>query len=282
MSNHHQRRARCHAAVVALSICVLLTPGLSGQPASPPAIGIVDQIRGPWKLVQRNFLISRGEMIYEGQTVGVGRATSGFISILLFATNQRWDKKCSEAEPCEGTYRPSAGAARAESRKGFLTFFLDYWTPDRPLEPMLMGSRSAGDRGPGHALLERSAQGVSLKPALSNVAPGSYRVTIVPAPGSTSEGRAGWEGPLSVGTEGRSDIAGLSTGLFILTLSSESGQTVGSNAVLLVIDDTEPHLRAAWEEAQAMARAWTSASPVTLDTWFARALYSIDARRKRP
>jgi hypothetical protein len=282
MSNQSQRRARCRAAVVALSVCVLLGPDLSGQPAPPQAIGIVDQISGPWKLVQRNFLISRGEMVFEGQTVGVGRATSGFISILLFATNQRWEKKCSQAEPCEGTYRLSAGGARSESRKGFLAFFLDYWTPDRPLEPMLMGSRSAGDRGPAHALLERSPQGVSLKPALANVAAGQYRITIVPAPGSTSAGGAGWEGVLTVGAEARSEIAGLSTGLFILTLSSESGQTVGSNAVLLVIDATEPHLRAGWEEAQAMARTWTSPSPVTIDTWFARALYSLDAHRKRP
>lgn len=281
MSIHHQRRAWWRAGVAALSICVLLPLGLSGQPASPQAIGIVDQISGPWKLVQRNRLISRGEMIFEGQTVSVGRATSGFIAVLLFATNQRWEKKCGQGQPCEGTYRPSAGLVRSE-RKGFLAFFLDYWTPDRPLEPMLMGSRSAGDRGPAHALLERSPQGVSMKPALANVAPGSYRITIVPAPGSTSAGGAGWEGVLTVGAEARSEVAGLSPGLFILTLGSESGQTVGSNAVLLVIDATETHLRAAWEEAQAMARAWPAVSPVTLDTWFARALYSLDAHRKRP
>jgi hypothetical protein len=275
----HERRAE-YRAVIAVLICSIFGPALPAQSEKEPPVGIVDRVEGPWYLVQTNQLIHRGQMLHQGQTIQIEPSSSASVSILMFASNQMWEQKCSEAAPCKGSYRLTANAVTRDKGSSFWRFFTDYWSADRPLEPTLMGSRSGG-HGPSHALLERSPAGVDLKPALGKVTPGEYDVQLIPAPGSTGAG-PGWRGVVSIGPGLSPQIPAVPNGLYLMSLTSKAGESVGSAAAVLVIDQKESNLRAAWEEAQAATRAWTTASAVTIDAFLARALYSLDAQRKQP
>jgi hypothetical protein len=247
-------------------------------PSSQP-VGIVDQVNGSWQLVQPQMrFLARGELIYSGQTVFTQRTTSGSVSILMFASGQRWEKRCSAAAPCEGSYRPSATGDAQKSQTGFWAFFVSYWTPERQLEPVVLGSRSAGDGGPRHALLERSPAGVDLAPALEKVKPASYRLTLAPASSSTTSGKR--QETFRIDPNTPSVIVQLLPGLYLLTLGTEAGETVGSSATVLVIDQTDTRIRTAWEEARAVAGAWP-ASDLTIEALLVRTLYALDAQRKR-
>lgn len=271
MSTGHLSRA----VVVALFAGSVLALGVSAQSNSPQPFGIVNQVSGPWKLVQSNLLLARGQMILTGQTISIGTSTDGSVSIAMFGRRQMWEKKC----PCQGSYRLSSDAEGSLTR--FWKFFVDFWTPDRAPQPVLMGSRSVGVV-PNPALLDRTETSVDLRPALEQVAPGSYQITITPVSGSATIDRAAWQGKVSVEPGQASTIPSIPSGLYLMTLSSDSSATGGASTTILVLDGTASDLRAAWVDAQTMARAWSGVSDVTIEAFLVRALYSIDAQRKRP
>jgi len=227
---------------------------------------------------QQMRFVARGELIYRGQTLFIDRSTSGLVSVVMFANGQKWERRCSEAAPCEGSYRPSAAGDGQKSSTGFWAFFVSYWTPERQLEPLVLGSRSTGGNGPRHALLQRSSTGVDLQPALENVKPGSYRVTLAPVSASiSSEPR---RETLRIDPNASPVFPRLSPGLYVLTLMTEAGETVGSSATVLVIDETDTKIRTAWEEARSVAAGW-SASELTIEAMLVRTLHALDAQRKR-
>ena len=262
------------SAVVALFVGSTLAVPVSGQSSGAQPFGIVNQISGPWKLVQSNLLLARGQMILNGQSITIGTSTIGSVSIAIFGRREKWEKTCTQAAQCQGSYRLSSDVPTSASR--FWKFFVDFWTPDRAPQPVLLGSRSA-DAAPNPALLDRTEATVDLRPALEQVAAGSYEITITPLAGSGSLGRPAWQGKVSVAPGQPSTIPAVPAGLYQLTLSSG-----GSSTTVLILDGPVPDLRAAWVDAQTMARTWTGVSEVTIEAFLVRALYSIDAQRKRP
>ena len=269
---------RYGAVTVLVCLHVSAWAALAQTPSSQP-IGIVDQVNGSWRLVQQQMrFLARGELIYAGQTVFIDRATSGSVSILMFASGQKWEKHCTVATPCAGSYRPSSAGDSERHPAGFWAFFVSYWTPDRQLEPVVMGSRSAGDGGARHALLERSATGVDLAPALEKVKPASYHITLAPASASTTSAKR--QERLKIAPNAPVVMAQVSPGLYLLTLDTEAGEAVGSSATVLVIDKTDTKIRTAWEEARSVAGTWP-ASDLTIEALLVRTLYALDAQRKR-
>ncbi|SRR6266478_4756185 len=242
---------------------------------NPEPIGMVDRVSGKWIRAQDGVELRRGELIFEGQTVLVERTTSASISIFMFATLQLWEKKCTEQSPCGGSYGPPVPT----TQWGIFALFKSYWTPDRRLPPVLLAGRSFAGHGPNHALLQRLGTSVSLKPALEKVSAGLYTVKLSPAPDPLSVNVvSARDAAVRVGPDATPEIKGLTNGLYILTLVSEAGDTVGSNAVVLVSSSENGQVQEMWAEAKAQAQTWKAASPATVDIFLARVLYSLDAQ----
>lgn len=272
MARYQLRMFRA-APLVAIVGSLVLAPAASPQTAPPPPIGMVDLVSGPWRLVQQNRLLARGQFVYEGQTVSVGRSTTGTISIVMFATRQRWEKRCDASAPCQGSYRlPSPEGRKLPS---ILAFVRSYWTPERELEPIVMGSRSTAAGGAVHALLLRSSGGVDLESSINQVTPGKYAVALMPAAATSPA----WRAVIEVGPDARPAAPPeLAAGLYTLTLETQSGESVGSVATVLVINEDDAAIRAAWDEARAEADTWL-ASEATVGMWLVRVLYALDAQR---
>lgn len=249
---------------------------LDGEP-----IGIVDRISGEWWRAQDRRVLTVGELIYTGQTVLVSRPTShASISIVMFATGQRWEQACREASPCQGSYRPAATDAR---QTGFWAFLSAFWTSDRRLDVVVPGSRSAEDHGPNHALLLRSGTSVGLGPALERVRAGSYRVTLTAAPDSPSAGSvSSFEDRIRIGPDAGAEVQGLAPGLYLLALANGAGERVGSDAAVLVVDRDDVRSEQVWKDARARMNAWSTLSPRTVDALLVCVLYALDAGRGRP
>jgi hypothetical protein len=243
------------------------------QPAEP--IGFVDAVSGRWLGVQDGQPLARGQLVYSGQTVTIGQATSGFVRIRLFAGMQPWERVCTEREPCAGTYRPPSPA---DAARGFWAFLSSFWKPGQQLPPVLAGTRSVNDVGPEHAFVHASGGTVDLRPALGTVPAGRHTLWLSPAPGGSLDGEdAGRESPVDLDAGGPVPVA-LRPGLYVLTVADHTAQPVGHNVLVLVRDAADPRGLTTWIEARQQAARLENVAPATRAALLAHTLYALDAQ----
>lgn len=241
--------------------------------AEPPSIGIVDHVSGRWKRAQDRQTLIRGQLLYANQTITTGRADTGSIGIVLFAGNERWEKICSVAAPCAGSYRPSP---TARSSRGFWSFLSSFWTAGRQLPPVVAASRGVGNDHATHALVAVDGPLVDLRPALASLTPGRYTLRLIPAPGGSLEGAATHEVVVTLDTSRATRIPGLTFGLYLLSVVDEAGQTVGSPALVLLGGTSDARTQT-WQEAASRVADWQDVGAETKSAILAQTLYALDA-----
>ncbi len=215
--------------------------------------------------------------MHEGHSVFTEPSTSNSISIVLFTTGEVWRKACSTQEPCEGSYRLPAAAARST---GFWAFLSQYWTTQRRFPPIFAASRSAGGTGPRHLLTHWAQSGVDLSPVVEGMGPGQYKLAIIGAPASTSENHPRTELPV------RREAAGtlkatLPRGLYVVTLTDDNEREVGSTAAVLIVNEGFSAAQQVWAAAQKQTSTWTDVASTTIDSILVRTLYTLDAEHNR-
>jgi hypothetical protein len=261
-----------------LAFAIALLPDSATAQGTIEPIGIIDSVAGHWVRPRdrERLPLIKGEFFYADQTVASRNASSGHLGILMFATGERWTVGCSAAAPCAGTYRaPTQQAAP----RGFWSFLSSYWTPSRRRSATLGYSRGAARAGPAHAYIpvERTPD---LRPALTALAPGRYSIRIMPAPdGSLDERNTPRDFTITLAPGRPVPVDGLPFGLYLLSVNDANGQTIGSNALVLLRAHTDRQSFAIWNEAQQKLSAWSGMNAETKDALLAQTLYALDARR---
>ena len=262
--------------------CLIVFNGLAygTQSDERVPIGIVDNVRGIWTRPQDGAgrqSLRAGDLMHEGHSVFTEHSTSNAISIVLFTTGQVWQKTCSTQEPCEGSYRLPAAAAR---NTGFWAFLSQYWTTKRAFPPIFAASRAAGGSGPRHSVIRAADGGVDFSPVIEGMGPGQYKLGVIGAPGSTSESRSRIELSVRQGDTG-SLKANVPPGLYVVTLTDEKEQAIGSSAAVLIVNEGFAAAQQTWNAAQKEAAAWTGVALTTIDSVLVRTLYTLDAEHNQ-
>lgn len=271
-------RALCVGGAAAALMAGILGGGPAAAQSQTPPIGVVDHVTGRWQRVQDQQFqdrksLFRGDLLYKGETVTIGSATAGSLEIAFFAGGQRWEKACSEQDPCSGSYRP-APAATAE--RDFWSFLSSFWERGRQLPPVLTAARGMMERGPGHALIQAEGPDADLRPALENLPVGSYSIRLTPAPESSLDG-TGTVHRLSIARdEGPVSVAGLPHGLYVVSVTDDAGQAVGSNALVLLRSRDDTRAKGVWDEVRQVTDGWSRLDPATRSAILAQALYALD------
>ncbi len=261
------------ALLVAAAVCQAVPA--SAQGAADP-VGVVDRVSGRWVSVQDRQPLSRGDLIYGDQTVMNGIPSAGSVRILLFS-GQRWEKTCTDREPCLGTFRPAVSNER--SARGFWAFLSSFWKSGEQLPPVLAGSRSTGERGARNALILSEGDVADFSSAV-DVRAGHYTLRLAPAPGGSLNRTPGViQRSIEVGQSGIS-LSGVPQGLYVASLSDADGQAIGSTALVLVVPTTADAARELWAQAQQAIEGWAGAAPQTRSALLAHTLYAIDARER--
>jgi len=275
----------CLVAVVWIGWC-FATPAvvsttafvISLEPTQKPAsnlVGIVDRMSGRWLLERDLRALRVRSPIYSGDAILTRDTTAATITVHLIATGKPWTMVCSEAKPCRGTYKPEA-----PSSSGLWAFVTSFGLSDEALDRILPAARGASSSGPTHAVVDRSATVLDLKPALANVAPGSYTIKLRRVTEGGDEA-SGLDASVRLTTDGNADVKVLDAGLYRLTVVDQNAEPVGSAAIVLALDASDAEARTIWTAAVAETTSWTTASQGTIDSALVRVLFALNERRKR-
>ena len=252
------------------------------QQQSRVLIGIVDRVSGRWIRPQDppndRQPLAAGTLIHEGQTLFTEHSATSSIAIVIFATGQVWRKVCTPQDPCEGSYRLPAPAAREQ---GFWAFLSGYWTPQRKFPSVFARARAAADAGPRHALLRITDGRADLAPALEGLPPAKYSIVLLAPAGSSAEGRPRQELSIQMQTGGgqaATVAVALAPGLYAMAITDDAGQSVGSTVAVLAIDKGFESAQHTWTSVQQEAAGWTGVQRDTVDTLLVRTLFVLDAQ----
>jgi hypothetical protein len=260
-----------------ISLLVCVQPALIAQAHSEAGpIGIVDKVEGgPWTCPQNSKPepLARGAFLFPGQTVNIEASSQATIAVVLFATGKIWEKRCTAADPCEGSYRPPQPASRST---GLLAYLESFIHEDTSVPSIFAASRSMGPKGPSHALLLVTAQQIDLTEALQGVAPGHYGLLLIPA-GAQTANQAESEKGIPIDWEGTSlKLPAPASGLYALRLSS-AGEYFGDTAAVLVVREDAERDQKVWSNVKAQTRRWTGVSPDTIDALLLATLSALPA-----
>lgn len=264
------------------AIALIIAASFNSDPAfaqistDPLPIGVIDHVLGKWLRAQDGQPLFRGDLLYEGDTVTIGRdIKKGKLVVVFFAGGRSWEKICSDAVPCSGTHRPTPPAG---PREDFWSFLSSYFKSGRKPPSALTFGRSAIARGPRHALITTAGTLADFWPALEDVPPGSYELRLNPAPeGSLEESGSAQVLSIMLHDKGPLHVQALPHGLYLLTVNDASGQAIGSNVLILLCGSETVQASKIWIEAQKTIDAWPRMDSATRTMLLGQVLYAIDA-----
>jgi hypothetical protein len=285
MRSGQLRTTRRLVAVVSVSWCIGAAAAVapeafrtSSQETQRPTsnlVGIVDKLSGRWALSADQRQLRVRSPIYSTDSIFTRDSTAASITVHLVTTGKPWSLACSQEKPCRGSYKPASSSV-----SGLWAFVTLFGLSEEVLNRILPAARGVSSGGPNHAVVNRSSSGIDLTPALEQVAPGSYTVTLRRIT-DTGDEAPGLDASVRVGGGGKADVTLLDAGLYRLTVVDHTAEPVGLPAIVLALDNGDAETRAIWKEAVAETRAWTTASPGTIDSARVRVLFALNERRKR-
>ena len=254
---------------------VLVPEVLSAQGNDLTAVGIVAEVKGKWSRVRDKKLLDVSDEIFPGTTVRSEASTASSIKVAMF-DGSVWNKVCSIQAPCNGSY---AIPSPPQPERGFLAFFSTYFTARKRVPVIFTASRGVGRNGPQEEVLTVSRGAIDLSAALEGVASGRWRVTLSD-PGRPRH--SGLTRTVDWPSAATLQIGSRAPGIYALDLQSETGETLGPPAAILLVDaQSGSGARDEFAKAKELAASWRGVDAAAIRAFLVQALYAIELEAKR-